>query len=41
MVLGVEVFLGESGVGSAGFEQNVIVGADGNELLTTTPMMWG
>lgn len=40
MVLGVEVFLGESGVGSAGFEQNIIVRADGTELLTTTPMIW-
>ncbi len=40
MVLGVEVFLGEPEVGSAGFEQNIIVRADGNELLTTTPMFW-
>lgn len=40
MVLGVEAFVAESGVGSAGFEQNLIVHADENELLTTTPMIW-
>ena len=40
MVLGVEAFVGCKGVGSAGFEQNVIVGADGLELLTTTPMLF-
>ena len=40
MVLGVEAFVGRKGVGSAGFEQNVIVGADGLELLTTTPMLF-
>ena len=40
MVLGVEIFRGEAGVGSAGFEQNFIVRAEGNELLTTTPMFW-
>jgi len=40
MVLGVEVFLGKPGVGSAGFEQNFIVRTGGNELLTTTPMTW-
>lgn len=39
MVLGVEAFLGAEGVGSAGFEQNIIVHADRNELLTTTPMI--
>jgi len=40
MVLGVEAFLAESGVGSAGLEQNIIAHADENELLTTTPMIW-
>lgn len=40
MVLGVEAFLAADGVGSAGFEQNIIVHADRNELLTTTPMVW-
>jgi Xaa-Pro aminopeptidase len=40
MVLGIEVFLGDAVVGGAGFEQNIIVGADENELLTTTPMLW-
>jgi Xaa-Pro aminopeptidase len=40
MVLGVEAFLAHEGVGSAGFEQNVIVTRDGCELLTTTPMLF-
>ncbi|MBI2469561.1 MAG: aminopeptidase P family protein [Candidatus Rokubacteria bacterium] len=40
MVLGGEAFLARSGVGSAGFEQNIIVRDDGNELLTTTPTIW-
>jgi Xaa-Pro aminopeptidase len=40
MVLGVEAFMGKPGIGSAGFEQNIIVHEDGNELLTTTPMTW-
>lgn len=39
MVLGLEAFVGREGVGSAGFEQNAIVGPDGLELLTTTPML--
>jgi len=40
MVLGVEAFVQRRGVGSAGFEQNAIVGAGGLELLTTTPMLY-
>jgi Xaa-Pro aminopeptidase len=40
MTLGVEAFLAREGVGAAGFEQNIIVHEDGNELLTTTPMIW-
>jgi Xaa-Pro aminopeptidase len=40
MVLGVEAFLAADGVGSAGFEQNVIVTDGGTELLTTTPMIF-
>ena len=40
MVLGVEAFVQRRGVGSAGFEQNAIVGPDGLELLTTTPMLY-
>ena len=40
MVLGVEAFVQRKGVGSAGFEQNAIVGADGLELLTTTPILY-
>ena len=39
MVLGVEAFFARKGVGSAGFEQNVIVTESGTELLTTTPML--
>jgi Xaa-Pro dipeptidase len=35
-----EVFLHWPDVGSAGVEQNFIVGADGNELLTTSPLEW-
>ena len=38
-VLGVEAFVAHGGVGTAGFEQNVIVGEDRIELLTTTPMI--
>ena len=41
MAFGIEAFLGIDGVGSAGFEQNIIITDDGAELLTTTPMlMW-
>ncbi len=40
MALGVEAFFGLPGIGSAGFEQNLIVGDDGIELLTTPPMIW-
>jgi Xaa-Pro aminopeptidase len=40
MVLGVEAFLAYDGVGSAGFEQNLIVTDTGTELLTTTPMIF-
>jgi len=39
-VLGIEAFLAHEGVGSAGFEQNVIVTANGTELLTKTPMVF-
>ena len=38
-VLGVEAFIAKDGIGTAGFEQNVIVNKDGIELLTTTPMI--
>ena len=38
MVVGVEAFLGKDNVGSAGFEQNLIVTKNGAELLTKTPM---
>jgi len=40
MVLGVEVFLSRNAIGSAAFEQNIVVGKDGNELLTTSPSYW-
>jgi hypothetical protein len=41
MTFGIDVFFGIDGVGSAGFEQNIIVTEIGAELLTTTPMlMW-
>ena len=40
MVMGVEAFLGRKDVGSAGFEQNVIVTGTGTELITTSPMLW-
>jgi len=40
MVLGVEGFLTINGVGSAGFEQNLIVTDNGTELLTTSPILW-
>jgi Xaa-Pro aminopeptidase len=40
MVMGVEAFLSTAGVGSAGFEQNLIVGPRGAELLIDTPTVW-
>ncbi len=40
MVIGVEVFVSRSGVGSAGMEQNFIVGAERNEMLDRTPAIW-
>jgi len=40
MAMGVEAFLARKGVGSAGFEQNVIVTDSGAELLTPSPSIW-
>jgi Xaa-Pro dipeptidase len=40
MVFGVEAFLAKDGVGSAAVEQNFIIHADRNELLTTSPVLW-
>jgi len=40
MALGVEAFFGLPGLGSAGFEQNLLVVKDGTELTSTTPMIW-
>ena len=41
MVMAAEIFLTHPGVGTAGFEQNVIINGTGAELLTNTPMMFG
>ena len=38
MVISIEVFFSFPGVGSAGFENNVIITANGTELLSKTPM---
>jgi Xaa-Pro aminopeptidase len=35
-----EAFLVHDGVGLAGFEQNLIIGESGVEILTKTPMLW-
>ncbi len=40
MVIGIEAFFARTGVGSAGFEQNLIVTDQGTELVTTSPMQW-
>ncbi len=40
MVMASELFLTHPGVGTAGFEHNLIVTEDGCELLTKTPMLW-
>jgi Xaa-Pro aminopeptidase len=40
MALGVEAFYGRPHIGSAGFEQNLLVTRNGTELLTRTPMIW-
>ncbi len=40
MVIGVEAFLTREGVGTAEAENNLIVTADGYELLTKCPMLW-
>jgi Xaa-Pro aminopeptidase len=39
-VLGVEAFISRKDVGSSGIETNFILGEDGVELLTTSPMVW-
>jgi Xaa-Pro aminopeptidase len=41
MVIGAEIFLTHPGVGTAGFEQSLIVTDHGPELLTRTPMLFG
>jgi Xaa-Pro aminopeptidase len=38
MAMGVEYFLSREGVGTVGIEQNLIVGADGNEIITYLPI---
>lgn len=40
MVVAAEAFLTHEGVGTAGFEQNLIVTDTGSELLTRTPMLF-
>jgi Xaa-Pro dipeptidase len=40
MVVAAEAFLTHKGIGTAGFEQNLIVTSDGSELLTRTPMIF-
>lgn len=40
MVMSTETFMATEGVGSAGFEQNFIVTAEGTELITNTPLLW-
>lgn len=40
MVFGIEAFLEGEGLGIVGFEQNVIVTAERNEVITPTPMFW-
>jgi Xaa-Pro aminopeptidase len=41
MVIAAEIFLTHPGVGTAGFEHNLIVTDRGPELLTRTPMLFG
>jgi Xaa-Pro dipeptidase len=41
MVMAAEIFLTHPGIGTAGFEQNVIITGTGTELLTKTPMLLG
>ncbi len=41
MVMAAEIFLTHPGIGTAGFEQNLIVTTGGPELLTRTPMLFG
>ena len=40
MALGVEAFFGRPGLGSAGFEQNLLVTKEGTELLIKAPMIF-
>jgi Xaa-Pro aminopeptidase len=41
MCLAIEALLGRPGVGGAGFEHNVIVGAEGCEVITAAcPARW-
>ena len=40
MVFGIEAFIGQEGVGAAGFEQNILVEDGRVELLTPAPMIW-
>ncbi len=40
MVMGVETFMARDGVGQSGFETNIVITAEGAEVITPTPMIW-
>jgi len=40
MVASAETFLYRAGVGSAGIETNDIVGKEGVEVITPSPLLW-
>ena len=40
MTFGIEAFLSKAGVGVAGYEDNILVTADGAEILTPAPSFW-
>jgi len=40
MVASAETFLYRAGVGSAGIETNYIVGKEGVEVITPSPLLW-
>jgi Xaa-Pro dipeptidase len=40
MVISIEMFFAQPGIGESGFENNVIVTTEGSELLSRTPMLF-
>jgi Xaa-Pro aminopeptidase len=40
MVVSIEVFFSQPGVGESGFENNVIVTSEGSELLSQAPLLF-